>query len=181
MRHDIHELIALFGALFGESDGTELVRGDKEPVYLPRDAAWPQDRVVFAHGFFASALHEVAHWCVAGRARRRLPDYGYWYQPDGRSPDEQRAFEAVEVKPQALEWLFSRAADLPFHFSADNLDAGGAVTSAAWLQFQRNVAAQAQSYLTRGLPARAARFARALSERYGTTDAWRDGALYRID
>jgi elongation factor P hydroxylase len=51
-----------------------------------------------------------------------LPDYGYWYAPDGRTIDQQKKFEHVEAKPQALEWLFSRACGSPFRLSADNLD-----------------------------------------------------------
>ncbi|PAW13612.1 elongation factor P hydroxylase, partial [Klebsiella pneumoniae] len=28
------------------------------------------DRIVFAHGFCQSPVHEISHWCVAGKARR---------------------------------------------------------------------------------------------------------------
>src|SRR3546814_2809228 len=49
----------------------------------------------------------VAHWCLAGAARRRQDDYGYWYAADGRDLEQQHLFEQVEVKPQALELLFS--------------------------------------------------------------------------
>src|SRR5690606_39383874 len=54
--------------------------------YLPASEPDGLARVVFAHGFFASALHEIAHWCIAGDYRRTLHDYGYWYCPDGRTP-----------------------------------------------------------------------------------------------
>ncbi len=177
MRHDIHDLIALFSRLFA-GERTVLVRGDGEPCYRPWGPGGEPAEVVFAHGFFASALHEVAHWCIAGAARRALPDYGYWYRPDGRTAEEQREFEHVEVKPQALEWIFSVAAGTAFHFSADNLDAGGAVASPAWIRFQESVAARARAYATHGLPPRAAPFAAALSARYGAGAAWRDPALY---
>ncbi len=50
---------------------------------------------------FASALHEISHWCIAGKARRELVDFGYWYCPDGRDAMTQSQFEDVEVKPQA--------------------------------------------------------------------------------
>ena len=177
MFYDPEDLIALFNRLFAVPEGTRLVRGGKEPLYLPRDGDCPFDRVVFAHGFFSSALHEAAHWCVAGPARRRLLDYGYWYRPDGRTPEEQREFEAVEVKPQALEWIFSTAAGTRFHFSADNL--GGGEPGPSWLAFQAAVARQARAYVAGALPARARALAEALSAHYGTGGAWRAPERYQ--
>lgn len=179
MAHDPNDLIALFGVVFGESENTRLVRGGKEPFYAPAGDGRATAEIVFAHGFFSSALHEVAHWCVAGRERRQLPDFGYWYKPDGRSAEEQRVFEQVEVKPQALEWIFSRAAGITFHFSADNLNADATADGSAWLRFQENVAAQAQAY-AQAMPARAGRFAAALAERYGTGSAWQDAQGYLV-
>jgi release factor glutamine methyltransferase len=38
---------------------------------------------------------------VAGKERRKLEDFGYWYEPDGRSEERQRDFEKVEVKPRS--------------------------------------------------------------------------------
>lgn len=180
MSHDIHDLIALFSKLFAVSERTVLVRGDNEPYYRPWSADCRLAEVVFAHGFFASALHEVAHWCIAGRERRALSDYGYWYKPDGRSSDEQREFERVEVSPQALEWIFSVAAGTAFHFSADNLSEGGAVASPAWIAFQNNVANQACRYVTGVMPKRAAAFATALAERYETGGRWQDAQSYGV-
>ncbi len=49
---------------------TQLVPGRGEPLYLPAAGAGELDRILFAHGFFNSALHELAHWCVAGERRR---------------------------------------------------------------------------------------------------------------
>ncbi|MDX1454750.1 MAG: elongation factor P hydroxylase, partial [Gammaproteobacteria bacterium] len=109
MQHDVDALIRLFNSLFEDSHNTILVRGDDEPLYLPADTGHPRHRIIFAHGFFASALHEIAHWCIAGPQRRQLVDYGYWYRPDGRNAEEQRAFEDVEARPQALERIFSEA------------------------------------------------------------------------
>jgi elongation factor P hydroxylase len=177
--HQPEALIELFDALFGAAENTRLVRGSAEPLYLPPGEGAPHGRIVFAHGFFASALHEIAHWCVAGPARRRLVDYGYWYKPDGRSATEQREFEQVEVRPQALEWIFSRAAGREFHFSADNLG-GSAADPEAWGRFRADVAAAARAYLSHGLPARARRFTEGLSARFGTGDLWRDTAAYRV-
>lgn len=173
-------LIEVFDATFAESEGTRLVRGDGEPIYEPRNAEIPFDRICFAHGFFASGLHEIAHWCVAGAARRRLTDYGYWYRPDGRSEDEQREFERVEAKPQAIEWILSVAAGVAFNVSADNLGAQCATPPEARLRFHEAVARQALAYLEGGLPPRARRFAEALAARFGTGDAWRRSEFYRV-
>lgn len=123
-RHQIADLIGLFNELFLDSLNTELVAGDAEPVYLPADSSRPHNQIIFAHGFFASALHEIAHWCVAGPERRLLEDFGYWYKPDGRTVLEQAEFERVEQRPQAYEWILSVSAGKRFHFSADNLAAG---------------------------------------------------------
>lgn len=112
-------LIALFNRLFHDQD-TILVRGDDEPNYYAKTADSPA-QIVFAHGYAASALHEISHWCIAGRQRRLLDDFGYWYCPDGRSQDEQTAFEQVEVTPQAIECLFTYAIGRPFFVSMDNL------------------------------------------------------------
>jgi len=165
MNHRPEDLVTLFNTLFRKSRGTELVRGDNEPEYLPVGVAGFYAQVIFAHGYFASALHEISHWCIAGEQRRQLPDYGYWYCPDGRTPEQQQAFERVEVKPQALEWLFSVACGSRFHISVDNLDGGGAIDEAG---FRRRVYQQACKYLDEGLPVRAGQFLDALREFYGT-------------
>lgn len=151
MQHTPEHAVRLFNALFVPTYNTELVCCESEPIYRPADAAHPLHRIIFAHGFFASALHEIAHWCVAGKERRLLEDFGYWYEPDGRSAERQAEFEKVEVKPQALEWIFSQSAGFQFHFSADNLsgEIGASDT------FKQAVYAQVQSYLTTGLPNRA--------------------------
>ncbi|WP_299179570.1 elongation factor P hydroxylase [uncultured Neptuniibacter sp.] len=146
----VEELISLFNQLFKESLNTVLVKGDDEPIYLPADQDNPHHRVIFAHGFYASALHEIAHWCVAGPERRKLEDFGYWYKPDGRTAAEQAEFEKVEVRPQAFEWLMSKAAGHNFNFSADNLSADiGASES-----FKKAVLHTVHQLLEQGLPER---------------------------
>jgi elongation factor P hydroxylase len=169
-------LILLFAVTYLATEGSRLVRGGAEPLYRRATDAAPAE-IVFAHGFFASALHEIAHWCVAGPARRKLVDFGYWYRPDDRKAGDQAEFEIVEVKPQALEWIFSVAAGTPFHFSADNLTPGGAEPGAGWIAFQDAVVAQARRYAER-MPLRAATFAERLSARFGTSDAWRRPESY---
>ncbi|OTG70732.1 hypothetical protein B9T26_13390 [Acinetobacter sp. ANC 4169] len=118
-----------------------LVKGDFEPEYFPATADAPA-RIQFAHGFFNSALHEISHWTIAGDKRRLLPDLGYWYAPDGRSAEQQALFEQVEIKPQAIEWMFAQAFGRKFRVSLDNLtgDGGNGAT------FKDNVFAQVQQY-----------------------------------
>jgi len=73
-----------------------------------------------------------------------LPDLGYWYAPDGRTAEQQALFEQVEIKPQAIEWLFSKAFGRKFRVSLDNLtgDGGDGAT------FKDHVYAQLQQYFT---------------------------------
>ncbi len=155
---DCDRLIRLFNGLFQPRYNTLLVRGADEPVYLPADLQSPQHRILFAHGYFSSALHEVSHWCLAGAERRLLEDFGYWYRPDGRSAAEQAEFERVEIKPQALEWIFSRACGHRFHISADNTQ--GEAGDGQW--FKRGVTQQVRTYLQAGLPERPALLVEAL-------------------
>jgi len=163
----VADLVALFDGLFAATENTRLVRGASEPEYLPADDHVAFHRVIYANDFFASALHEIAHWCVAGPARRALPDYGYWYAPDGRSPAQQTEFERVEVRPQALEWILSTCCGFRFHVSADNTNAGGIASVA----FKRDIVTQARQYCELGLPDRAARLAAALQAFYGIEEA----------
>lgn len=164
-QHHYQQLITLFNHCFSDTHQTQLVKGDNEPIYLPADQQTPYHRVIFAHGFYASALHEIAHWCVAGAARRQRVDFGYWYCPDGRDASTQSEFEAVEVKPQALEWLFCVAAGIPFNVSCDNLNGDGEPDRIA---FQRCVHQQVMNLLQQGIPSRPARFIQALQDYYQT-------------
>ncbi|PIE25546.1 MAG: ATPase [Neptuniibacter caesariensis] len=160
---EVDELIDLFARLFKETEKTILVKGEDEPIYLPADQDNPYHRVIFAHGFYASALHEIAHWCVAGPQRRQLEDFGYWYKPDGRSADEQAEFEKVEVRPQAFEWLMSKAAGHKFNFSADNLAANMGASDS----FKAQVLATVHDLLDQGLPERVAMLVDALCQQSG--------------
>ncbi len=163
--HHYQDLITLFDRCFSEDFQTRLIKGDDEPVYLPADDQSPWHRVVFAHGFYASALHEISHWCIAGTERRKLVDFGYWYCPDGRDARTQNQFEQVEIKPQALEWLFCVAAGFPFNVSCDNLNGDCEPDRIA---FQRKVRAQVMHYLENGIPPRPLRFIEALRTFYST-------------
>ncbi|MAF75935.1 elongation factor P hydroxylase [uncultured Psychrobacter sp.] len=135
-------LIQLFNQLFVDQQ-VELVRGAHEPEYFPANNG-NLARIEFAHGFFNSALHEISHWCIAGQARRQLSDFGYWYAADGRSEAQQHAFERVEVKPQALECLFTLACQRPFQVSQDNLFAEFDTSRST---FASDVYRQAQNYI----------------------------------
>ena len=165
------KIIDLFNALFTASYNTRLVcavcdgrQGElDQPIYEPANSQRANHQVVFAHGHLASALHEISHWCVAGDARRLLEDFGYWYWPDGRSEQQQKEFEKVEIKPQALEWLFSLASQQVFVASADNLTAG----TSDDLAFRLAVSSQARSFLSHGLPPQAALWLAQLKQTYG--------------
>jgi len=160
--HSPDQLVKLFNTTFLDSHNTQLICCEEEPIYRPADENNPHHRIIFAHGFFASALHEISHWCVAGKERRLLEDFGYWYEPDGRSAERQAEFEKVEIKPQALEWIFSVSAGFKFHFSADNL----ALNNQPSEVFKRAIYQQVQSYLTDGLPKRAQMWSDSLINHY---------------
>lgn len=155
-------LINLFCELFCKTYHTQLVPGGHEPVYLPRDKKDGLHKIVFTNDYFSSALHEIAHWCIAGDSRRAMVDYGYWYCPDGRSAAQQKSFEHVEVKPQALERIFSKASGVGFHVSADNL-VGGEMASEV---FVARIHEQTIAYCREGLPLRADMFVRGLMKTY---------------
>lgn len=135
-------LISLFNTLFAHQP-VILVRGAGEPEYFPAKDNQPA-RIEFAHGFFQSALHELSHFFIAGERRRQLSDFGYWYAPDGRTEAQQQAFERVEIKPQALECLFTLACRRPFQVSQDNLFATFDTSTST---FAQDVYQQAKAYI----------------------------------
>jgi len=159
MRHRSADLERIFDDCFRAPYATVLVGGGAEPLYVPSsDPRRAPHRVIYREDYFASALHEVAHWCLAGAERRTLEDYGYWYRPDGRSPDEQAEFERAEARPQALEWIFADACGFAFHLSADNLSGQPGPSE----RFLARVREAKRSLLEDGLPDRAALFRAAL-------------------
>lgn len=160
--HHPDDLIRIFNYCFQNSHQTQLAYGQDEPIYLPAHDKQFYHTIFFAHGFFSSALHECAHWFVAGERRRTLIDYGYWYMPDGRSAEQQALFQQVEVKPQALEWILSKACSYRFRLSFDNLN--GDTPEAE--QFGIAVQNQVSVYEREGLPLRARIFHQALLSHY---------------
>lgn len=146
------EICQCFNGLFGVAYNVELRGGGAEPDYIPPAPDQPGVLVARAD-FAASALHEAAHWCVAGAARRLQPDYGYLYLPPPRSGADQRKFFSWELRNQAVECYLSEAAGLPFRASADDPD----LSLAALAAFEREVRAR-----TAPQPPRAVQLAQAL-------------------
>ncbi len=150
-------LVDVFNGVFQATDATTLCGGADEPYYEPGAPSV----IYFREDFDRSALHEVAHWCVAGPVRRALADYGYWYAPEGRNAEQQSAFYSVEVKPQAMEALFCEALDLPFAVSVDNLTVDASCPEI--VDFEAAVDRQIVRFRQQGLPNRAGRFIEALT------------------
>ena len=147
----------VFADCFADKLRTRLQGGADEPLYQPALQPGGTHVLYYRADYFASALHEVAHWCIAGAERRLQVDFGYWYAPDGRSGAQQQAFEAVESKPQALEWYFAKACGYRFRVSVDNLDGmSGELPDMAG--FRRQVVEQALCWQREGLPGRATEF-----------------------
>jgi elongation factor P hydroxylase len=153
-----------FNREFFGSHRTVLCGGGDEPLYSPGDVVQPA-RILYRRDYPASALHEVAHWSIAGHARRRLPDYGYWYLPGPRSAGERAAFFAAEVEAQALEAVFAARCGVRFVVSADDF-------AAAPAEIERFARAVTERAVIRRdtLPRRAARFAAALTTEFGRDD-----------
>ena len=159
--HRSEDLDRLFRATFFHSHTTVLEGGADEPVYRPGNP----HRIRYTRDYFRSALHEIAHWCVAGPARRQQEDYGYWYAPDGRNAEQQAEFTRVEVLPQAYEALFCAACGHPFRVSLDNLDGEAGDER----DFAMKVHDKALSLLGNGLPERPRHWCQTLADFYGRT------------
>ena len=163
-------LEVLFEKCFLHKYETKLLGGVDEPLYQPARQKNELHQIFYRFDYFSSALHEVAHWCIAGEQRRQQEDYGYWYEPDGRDDEQQLAFQKVEVKPQAIEMAFSIACNKPFSVSIDNLDANQADSENSAKSdehaFSRAVARQYQSYCENGFPVRAQQFIMALETKF---------------
>ncbi len=158
----------VFHRCFADQWAVELRGGAAEPLYRAQPGPGLPALILFRDDFVNSALHEIAHWCIAGPARRAGDDYGYWYAGDQRDRDAQQIFEAAEVAPQALECLFAYACALPFRVSSDNL------TIPDYDNFGfRLTVWQRLRYLQRaGLGDRADMFCRALAREFGVAGDW---------
>ncbi len=160
--HHYQDLITIFNDCFASTYNTRLIKGDDEPIYLPAEGERYYNALFFAHGFFSSALHECSHWLIAGKERRKLVDFGYWYMPDGRNAEQQALFQQVEVKPQSMEWILSKATGHKFRVSIDNLN--GEETEAD--TFKNAIYTQVGHYCQHGLSERAHQFRLALCSFY---------------
>ncbi len=141
-------IAARFNSLVGPRYRTILIGGASEPLYVPATQRRPAI-IRYTRDYAQSALHELAHWCVAGVERRALADYGYWYEPPPRLPAAQTRFFDVESRVQGLELLLAQLADARFHVSVDDPGAGAG-------DFEARVRAQAMSWRRRGFAARTA-------------------------
>ncbi len=147
----------LFRKCFQEKFRTEIIGGASEPFYRPAANVDDLNMVYFRADYASSALHEIAHWCIAGAHRRQQADYGYWYFDD-RNLEAQLAFEQSEARPQALEWIFNEASCNQFRVSCDNFDESVLNLD----RFRVNVQFEVHRWLKEGLPQRANKFSGAL-------------------
>ncbi|MCB1615880.1 MAG: elongation factor P hydroxylase [Pseudomonadales bacterium] len=161
----IENVIETFHECFARHYHVRLIGGAAEPCYQPKSEKQACNTLYFRENFFASALHEISHWCIAGSDRLRLVDWGYWYEPEGRDSIQQKAFEAVEVNVQAIELLFSRAAGVRFYVSLDN----PGTEPASSMGFRNAVYQRARDFAVgeRKLPPRAETFLQALCQANG--------------
>lgn len=166
----------IFNSSFSGSHNVRLLGGFEEPEYIPPNFApsriEPSEiksiaQVCYKLDYVQSALHEAAHWCVAGAKRRELLDYGYWYAPDGRDANQQKAFFLVESRSQSLEWLFSSAAGVPFQPSVDNLNLQGGVAEPLPIYFVEQMKNFAIEYLSNNSLVRSNQFISALRNSSG--------------
>ncbi len=158
---DTADLISIFNNLFAEKYNTRLERGESKAVYLPADEIVPYHRLIFAQDVYSSALHEIAHWCIAGKERRQVVGFGYHNQHEGLAM-QQQAFKKAEVKPQALEWILSKACQHSFRASMDDQT----VEKCEIRSFKDAIFKQVICYCHQGLPKRAGVFRKALCECY---------------
>ncbi|MCL9774542.1 elongation factor P hydroxylase [Vibrio methylphosphonaticus] len=176
MQHQYQDLITIFNDTFFKAYNTSLELGGEEPIYLPADESTDYHRIIFARGFYASALHEIAHWCVAGPQRRLLEDFGYWYEPDGRTEQVQSEFEKVEIRPQAYEWILSASAGFPFSVSCDNLNGDFEPDRLVFMQKVKN---EVEKIFEDGLPIRVAQLSDALRDHYQISELGSEQFLVR--
>jgi elongation factor P hydroxylase len=161
----LQEIITIFDNLFEKSERVVLRGGYEEPFYkAPSEDECGEIR--FTKDYISSALHEVAHWCVAGTKRRKIDDFDYWYTPDGRNEKQQKVFFQVEVMPQAYELCLSLAAEVNFNISADNL--GG--INFPIESFKNNVLKKVEELLDNNLRGRHEMLMEALQMKFGEQD-----------
>jgi elongation factor P hydroxylase len=65
--HKYEQLIEIFDGCFADDFNTRLIKGDDEPIYLPADDEVPYNRIVFAHGFYASGCTRFRTGALPGK------------------------------------------------------------------------------------------------------------------
>lgn len=161
------EIARRFNGTVGRRYHAVLIGGADEPLYQPAASGRPAE-IRYTRDYAQSALHELAHWCIAGPERRGLLDYGYWYDPPPRAGRARELFFAVEGRVQGLELLFARAAGVRFHVSFDDpgSDPG---------DFEARVRRAARAWLAAEFPARTAAVFAALADDWRARIAARQG------
>ena len=155
--HHYSYLIDIFSDCFRNSYDTVLVAGDDEPYYQP-DQAMSRIKWCLRTAFLPQRYTKPRIGVLRVNSVGSSSITAIGMNPMGVM-QQQREFEQVERKPQALEWLFSLCAGFKFDVSVDNLS-GVEVDRYA---FRKEVAQQLESYLeTDLLPPRAKTFAKAL-------------------
>ena len=156
------ELANLFNATFETAENTILVATMDEPHYMPHGDDRLGNCIFYTQDSYTSLMHEVAHWCRAGKERRQLPDYGYWYQAEDRSSEAQALYLQSESKTQALEWIFCVAAGVHVQIIPENQPHSFEPS----LEFKKSIYAATLNYLQKGLSDRAERFKQVLLKHY---------------
>lgn len=159
---ELTELLKLLNQNYLNQFDTKIIGGFDEPFYKAHTEQQPA-QIQFSHDYIRSALHELAHWCVAGNQRRKRDDYGYWYAADGRNQQQQNEFFKVEIKPQAIEWSFSIVLGIHFESSVDNL--GAQVQGID--EFNDKLKKQLSEYTKKGFPKRTHEILSLLSNQQG--------------
>lgn len=174
--HHYQDLITLFNDLYKESEETILINGGEDPIYLPKNESSSFNQIIFQENYFASALHEIAHWCIAGKERRKLVDYGYQYQPNIYSTNDRNIYEKLETKPQAIEWIFCLATGTPFYVSIGDDWPVREINP----DFRYNIYQQAIYYFQHGLPRRAEQFKQILLKFYKREEI-SESSVFRLE
>jgi len=148
---DCQQIKVLFEQEFSQRYHVQLSGGAEEPLYLVAQPGQTLNQLIYTRDYAASALHEIAHWCLASDAQLKLKDWGHWYVPDGRNAEQQRTFQRAEARVQAIEWMLSVAAGRPFRESSDNLS--GESIDDTW--FKDQIHQQVRRFCEQGFPERA--------------------------
>lgn len=151
-------LAAVFNQCFGETYQVRCIGGFVEPEYLPVQLPDGLAELRYTQDYPASALHEIAHWCIAGEGRLARADFGYGYLAPPRDSATQQRFFALELKVQTLEAWFALGTGVRFVASADNFEC----SDAALKSFAQQISERLQNLTQEGLPQRAQQFADAL-------------------